>query len=324
MITFTRNETLQLKKIIVFLFILFACLSFSKKELNSSLLFGSGLFHVDIDRMECLTPSENSLVLAGRERICLSQKMSLDVNKWDIDRKKTVFKIKVKNCDVSISGEVNSKLCEKYKEIENLGGRYDRESRTFSFPEGSNLHIRNMAKDLLSYLLIDKKTFVGVGGVAIAIDDDLYVKKLDPNKTDVDTELKLSIDKEKIKFSEKKYYNKKVLSEGQGIILIKRIGIPSINDVDQKRLTKHVDLNLEMDVLGMKTKRFEARLAKWSFSKIKKAIDSKTLVVNPGQLEAIIEAQIFLFPKTKIYFENVVVQKSIRPSIKKAIQNALL
>ena len=84
--------------------------------------------------------------------------------------------------------------------------------------------------------------------------------------------------------------------------------------------TLEVGFELEKDVEAMKKKQFEARLSGITFDQIKKEIETGLGKINPGQLQAIIEAQVYLYPRTKQYFITVLKRNGIRPLIKKAIE----
>ena len=144
---------------------------------DGDIVFRDGSYHLKLDRKECMVSSGNTLSFAAGGNICLEQKMTFVVQKKALGDKNHI-KVKVDECEVLIAGEIKDELCEKYKNIGNINLTYDEKKETFLFFDQTNPYQRNAVKDVISYLMISKKYFVGINGRAFSVGDNRYEKRL--------------------------------------------------------------------------------------------------------------------------------------------------
>ena len=305
------------------MFIVFVLLFSCDSSIEES-IFGSGYYKIKINRSECIDPKNNTLTFASPKKICFEQSITANVEKY-IRMDSNVFNIAIDSCFVKIETSIND-ICERIQEKKNIVITYNKKKRIFKFESDTNIYQRNFVKDLISYLQMTNKKLMGINGQAISSNGENYLSLNNKSKGHaIDLETSFDHGKNEITETIKKKYNNKIISSGHSRIVINKISdLTNEIDIDTGKLLVAVGYELEKNKNLIKKQIYKARLKDWPFNKIKKEILNGSKNINPGQLQALIEAQLHLYPKSRGTFEYIGKQYKLRPLVKKALENSLL
>ena len=235
-----------------------------------------------------------------------------------------LFNVSINSCFVKIETSIND-ICEKIQEKKNIVIAFNKKKRIFKFESDTNIYQRNFVKDLISYLQMTNKKLMVINGQANSSNGENYLSLNNKSKGHaIDLEISFDHGKNEITETIKKKYNNKIISSGHSRIVINKISdLTNEIDIDTGKLLVAVGYELEKNKKLMKEHVYRARLKDWTLDKIKKEILNGSKNINPGQLQALIEAHISLYPSTKSEFIRLKEANKLMPLVLKSIENSL-